>query len=410
MNEAVKDGSLPHSAMKALDAALGRNDETLLRISTELFENPELSGAESLASTLLSEVLQERGFDVDIAIPDLPTAFVAKFSIGKGGGPRIGFFCEYDALPELGHACGHNLIAAASLVAGISVADSLVAESGEVWVIGSPAEETFGGKIGLLRSGQLDGLDAAMMFHPGQKTRVCSLRSVGTEPLEVTFYKEKIPGSGRCIPASPVLAITALFQSIPSVASLFQERVLFPGVIIEGGSRPNVIPKKTVARFSLRAGSRKVLRQLMSEFQRCVRASAQISGCSYSIRQHEPGYKPIIVNQTIGHICEEYLIQENMPPCAEPPESPGAYDIGNVSRILPVIHPIISKGFENVSPHTQEFAEVAGSEVGLDCARLAAKILARTALRLLLCPEELEASKRELDRQGDRGRTQSPFS
>lgn len=389
MNGVPEQSFAPHPLEMRLKEELERLGPTLRSVSRELFEHPELSGEETSACSLLTELLSQSGFDVDADIAGLPTAFLAKRPFGTGGPPRIGFFCEYDALPGLGHACGHNLIASASLVAGLAVAKSLDAERGEVWVIGSPAEETFGGKVVLLRAGRLKGLDAAMMFHPGPETRVRSLISVATEPTEIVFHSEQVSGITDGGPSNPVLAVASLFQSISTVARRFGDDVSFPGVITEGGARPNVIPARSVARFSFRARSRVLLRRFMSEVSRCVRGAARASRCSYSMRRYEAGYEPILVNETMGRICEEYLKGEGLTPVTTPTLKPGAYDIGEVSREVLVIHPIISRGFEQISTHTNEFRVRAGSEEGIECAAIAAKVLALTALRLFTSHELL---------------------
>ena len=310
MSGAPEQVSAPRPPEMRLKEELERLDPTLRRVGQELFERPELSGQETRACSLLTGLLSQNGFDVDADIPNLPTAFLARRTFGDGGSPRIGFFCEYDALPELGHACGHNLIASASLVAGLALAKSVDADNGEVWVIGSPAEETSGGKISLLRAGRLEGLDAAMMFHPGPETRVRSVASAATEPTEIVFYAEQIPGLTYETQPNPVLAIVNLFQSVSAAASRFPDDVRSPGVIIEAGERPNVIPARAVARFSFRAKSRVLLRRFMNEVIICVRGAARASGCSFSIRRFEAGYEPIVVNETIGRICEGYLKEE----------------------------------------------------------------------------------------------------
>lgn len=395
MSVAGKPPSDSRLAASRLTDSLESLAPTLRRVSRKLFEDPELSGEESRACSLLMGLLSEGGFKVERNVANLATAFLARYSFGQGGHPQIGLFCEYDALPELGHACGHNLIASASLVAGLALAKSLNAPRGEVWVIGSPAEETFGGKVSLLRSGHLAGLDAAMMFHPGPETRVCSLRSVATAPTEIVFYPERIPGIAQDPGPNPVLAVAGLFQAIPSAVSGLSG-ISFPGVILEGGKRPNLIPTRTVARFSFRAKTQPLLRRLMHEVLRCVRDAAHVSGCSFSMRRYEAGYEPLLVNQTIGKVCERYLRDEGLAALSAPPEAPGAYDIGNVSRFIPVIHPVISKGFEGVLSHTEEFAARAGSKKGIQCAATAAKVLALTALELSTRPQLLAAAKNEL--------------
>jgi len=382
-------------ATSRLTDSLSSLAPTLRKVSRKLFEDPELSGEESRACSLLMGLLSESGFKVETNVANLATAFLARYSFGEGGHPKIGLFCEYDALPELGHACGHNLIASASLVAGLALAKSLNTPRGEVWVIGSPAEETFGGKVSLLRSGHLAGLDAAMMFHPGPETRVCSLRSVATAPTEIVFYPERIPGIAQEARPNPVLAVTSLFHAIPSAVSGLSG-VSFPGVILEGGRRPNLTPKRTVARFSFRARTKPLLRRLIHEVLRCVREASRGSGCSFSMRRYEAGYEPLLVNQTIGKVCERYLQDEGLVALSAPPEAPGAYDIGNVSRCIPVIHPVISRGFEGVLSHTEEFAARAGSKKGIQCAATAAKVLALTAYELSTRPQLLAAAKNEL--------------
>ena len=176
--------------------------DSIVNVSEQIHSEPELGHQEYKASKLLVEELKKHGFETKLGVAGMETAFIARR--GKGT-PVIGVLSEYDALPGIGHACGHNLIASASLVAGLAVARSLDAERGEVWVIGSPAEETFGGKIVLLRSGRLKGLDAAMMFHPGPETRVCSVASVATEPTEIVFHSEQVPGSRTPIRRTPFL-------------------------------------------------------------------------------------------------------------------------------------------------------------------------------------------------------------
>jgi len=383
---------------KRLIEELDKLQGTLQLVSSELFEHPELSGEEKRAASLLSDVLRRHGFQIEQSVGGLPTAFIAKCRLGTAdSGPNVGLFCEYDALPGIGHACGHNLIAAASTVASIALCRALGGVlDGHVWVIGSPAEETFGGKITLLAANALDTLDAAMMFHPGPQTRVRSLTSMATEPTEIRFYQEDIPGKEHIAPPNPVHAMTTLFSALSMMAQRLDNRFHFSGVIVEAGERPNVIPRRSIGRFSFRAKDRPTLRILLKEVLQCVRGAARLAGCSFSICRYEPAFEPILVNQTIGKICERYLEQEGLKPNPSPPSTPGAYDIGNVSRRIPVIHPIISRGFDQINTHTDLFAKQAGSQEGLKCAKLGAKVLALTALSLFLDPNLVKTAQEEL--------------
>ncbi|MBN1593386.1 MAG: hypothetical protein JW941_09110, partial [Candidatus Coatesbacteria bacterium] len=200
----------------------------------------------------------------------------------------------------------------------------------------------------------------------------------------------KIGGLSYEMPPNPVMATVELFRAISTATREFPAEVRAPGVIIEAGERPNVIPPRAICRFSFRARTRSQLRQFMNSTADCVRIAARTTGCSFSMRRFEAGYEPIEVNEKMALVCEDYLSREGLSITQEPSMSFGAYDIGSLSRSIPVIHPIISRGFENLEAHTEAFRDAAGSLEGIECARIAARVLALTGLRVLLEPDLLK--------------------
>ncbi|MGH9786505.1 MAG: amidohydrolase, partial [Terriglobia bacterium] len=235
-----------------LERALEEVAPSLSALSRDLHEHPELSLQEHRSSALLQSLLREAGFQVTGGVAGLPTSFVAVRQ-GVSAGARIAFLAEYDALPGIGHACGHNLIAAASIGAGLSLARLADQLPGEVIVLGTPAEETVGGKCIMVREGVFDGIDAALMVHPGSEWRV-EVDSLACISLEVTFLGKE--AHAVAWPEKGINALDALIQLFVGIEMLRKRLgrdVRMPGVILEGGQRPNIVPSRAVGHFTLRA-------------------------------------------------------------------------------------------------------------------------------------------------------------
>ncbi|MFC2076873.1 M20 family metallopeptidase [candidate division KSB1 bacterium] len=364
---------------------LTANRRNIYGLAEEIHKNPELSGREHGACERLSRELESGGFEVTRGVEGLPTAFLAELPNPKSGsGPSIAFLAEYDALPEMGHACGHNLIGTASVYAGLALAGLADRPAGRVIVIGTPAEETSGAKIDMLAKGVFDRVDFALMFHPASVTCV-NVRSFANMPFEVTFR-----GRSSHAAASPERGINALDAMISLFVNLglarkhLPDQVRIPGIITHGGVRPNIVPDKTVGRFSLRANDLPRLEQVIEVFRRCVRSSAGAHGARFRIRQYESSYREMRSNGPLAESFAANLERVGIEVDVAENDRRGSIDMGSVSQKIPAIHPTLRLGDGSVSTHTAKFAELTGSQDGFETARLAAATLAMTGLDLLL--------------------------
>jgi amidohydrolase len=324
----------------------------------------------------------------------LDTAFRATYS--DGDNPKLAILAEYDALIGLGHACGHNLIAATAIGAGIALASLKPKIHGQIQVIGTPAEEGGGGKILLANAGIFKDIDAAMMFHPASKNMV--LRpSLASSKLKLEFY-----GKASHAAASPEEGINALdaliltFNNINAIRPTLGQKDRIAGVITNGGEVANIIPAYSAADFSIRSLSAKRRDVLIEKVIACAQAGAQAVGCQlkFSILL---GYKDIIPNHILADLFKsnlESLGRIVVDP--EPDERMGSTDMGDVSHLVPSIHPYLAIAPENIAGHTLEFKEYCLSEAGKAGMLDAAKAMAMTAIDLLTNPVLVLKAKNEL--------------
>lgn len=359
--------------------------ELLVDISHQIWEQPELAFEERHAHDLLCRTLSEVGLEAQPHAYDLETAFQA--SAGTEG-PEIAVICEYDALPGIGHACGHNVIAAAGLGAGLAAA-SLAAElGGRVRILGTPAEEGGGGKVFMLRKGAFEGLDAAMMVHPADH----NLPTLTT--LAVHCLKVHYTGVASHAAAAPHLGRNALDAAVlgyMNVAALRQhirsdERV--HGVFLNAGEAPNIVPRAASAHWFVRAATTQQLEELKARVVDCLAAGALAAGCVMDIEWLDPAYSEMSDNDLL---LSRY--QKNAEPLGRPFADPevvgyvmGSTDMGNVSQVLPTIHPLIAVAPEGVSIHTPEFAAFARNEAGDRAVIDGATALAATIIDCWLDP------------------------
>ena len=337
--------------------------DLLIDISHQIWEQPELAFEERRAHDLLCRTLSEVGLETEPHAYGLETAFQA--SAGTEG-PEIAVICEYDALPGIGHACGHNVIAAAGLGAGLAAASMAAELGGRVRILGTPAEEGGGGKVFMLREGAFEGLDAAMMIHPADH----NLPTLTT--LAVHCLKVHYTGVASHAAAAPHLGRNALDAAVlgyMNVAALRQhirsdERV--HGVFLNAGEAPNIVPMAASAHWFVRAATTQQLEELKARVVDCLAAGALAAGCVMDIEWLDPAYSEMSDND---RLLSRY--QENAELLGRPFADPevvgyvmGSTDMGNVSQVLPTIHPLIAVAPEGVSIHTPEFAAFACSDAG----------------------------------------------
>lgn len=337
-------------------ATLENSEETLREISRWMYENPEVAYQERESSARLVSFLSGAGFEVEYPAYGLETAFAARL----GSGDRHVAICaEYDALPGVGHACGHNIIATAALGAGVALAP-LVDQLGiRLTVLGTPAEEKFGGKIDLIEAGAFEGVDAAMMVHPSTAD-VVDPRVIAVAHLDIHYRGKAAHASA--FPQQGINALDAAVQAYVNISTLRQH--IYPtdklhGIIAEGGDAPNVIPEYTRSSWYVRAEDRSRLDDLLPRVLACFEAAATATGCELEVEH-------------VGHIYDELLSSPIMTESFArnsatlgrtmlrgsdlPASQTGSTDMGNVSRIVPSIHPMLSINCLPIVNHQKEFA------------------------------------------------------
>jgi amidohydrolase len=386
---------MPVDYKKFISATIDQQTETLWGISTELFNNPELAFREFHACTLLTEFLRKSGFSLESGIGGLNTAFRA--TLANDSHPAIAILAEYDALTGLGHACGHNLIAAAAVGAGMALAAFNPKLPGSIQVIGTPAEEGGGGKILLANAGVFRDVDAAMMFHPASKNMVLRT-SLASSKMKIEFYGE--PSHAAAAPEEGINALDALiltFNNIHALRPTFKPKDVVAGIIKNGGEAANIIPAYTSADFSIRSLTTMRRDDLIDKVKACAQAGAQAVGCQVTCTV-TPGYREMIPNHVLAGSFKANLetlgfIVEN----PDPLERMGSTDMGDVSHLIPAIHPYLAIAPENIAGHTLEFKEYVVSDAGKRAMLVAAKALAMTAVDLLMNPNLLVEAREELD-------------
>lgn len=363
-------------------------------VSTYIGENPELGHEEFKACEALTTLLKKHGFDVTIGTSGLATAFEAVFDSGKEG-PSIGYMAEYDALPGLGHACGHNLIGTTSVVAGIALSKVVGEVGGKVYVYGTPAEETRGGKVTMAEQHVFDHLDAAMMVHPYAHYEK-SGHSLAIDAIQFEFFGK--PAHAAASPHEGINALDAVIQTFNSINALRQHvtsDVRIHGIIPHGGDAANIVPEYAVGQFYVRAASRKYLNELVKKVKACAEGAALQTGATLKISNYELSYDEMTTNQALSEQFTENLIALGVDPNEiEERGEGGSIDMGNVSQVAPAIHPYI-KICDAWACHTPQFRDAAMSDEGREGMLLGAKALATTGYDLLTNQELLAQVKAE---------------
>lgn len=356
-------------------------------------EHPELGYQEFFAVEVLTQLLNSHGFEVERSVAGLETAFIARYK-GNKPGPRIAFLAEYDALPGVGHGCGHNLIGAASVGAAIILSKSLELP-GELLVIGSPAEETSGGKVTLVKHGVFKDVDAALMFHPGSQN-VPEISTLALDALEFIFLGK--PAHAVAAAQYGVNALDALinfFNGINALKKQIPEDARVNGIITEGGTAPNIVPERAVARFYLRASKRKDLDELRDQVIRCAKGAAAMVSAQVTWSAFEFSYDEMRTNRVLAEAFAENLRELGVRHISVPQKAMGSVDMGNVSRVVPSIHPYLALGHGTDIPHTRDFADACLSQAGERLLLLAIRVLAFTGWDILTDAKLLHRVKRE---------------
>lgn len=378
--------------------AVDRLSSKLIATSRFLHLHPELAYEERESSRYLTSLLKAHDFEVIEGVGGLPTAFVAKAGVDHPSA-TIAFLAEYDALPSLGHACGHNLIATSSIGAALALRPSLSALGGRVLVVGCPAEEKGGGKIALVKAGLFANVSAALLVHPSNRTEIFK-DALAMLALRVEFF-----GKASHAAAAPHLGINALdavvltFTNLNALRQQLRQDARVHGIITDGGRAPNIIPDYAAARFCIRALDLEYLHDLQRRVVACFESAAQATGTTVAIHEEGEKYHPMKCNRALGALFRANLeaLGERVEQTPEDQDL-GSTDVGNVSQVVPTIHPTIAlTDRSEVVCHSAAFAEAAGGAAGDRAMLTASKALAMTAVDLFSCPEALQTIHQEFD-------------
>ena len=370
--------------------------DQLWDLAMRIYENPELGFEEHKAAGWLAESLEQGGFRVERGVGTLPTAFRAVHPAEQEG-LSVAILAEYDALPELGHACGHNLIATIAVGAALGLAPFKADLPGRLIVLGTPAEEGGGGKVILIKEGLFDDLDAAMMVHPASYTTV-ERGSLAVTEVEISFSGRAANAAAR--PEAGINALDAVIQTFNGLNALRQhicDGARIHGIITHGGTRPNIIPEYAAAQFYVRAAENAYRNELLEKLRHCAEGAALATGAKLTFRRVGHTYKTMQSNHAIAQSFGRHLEALGYP-LETPPTGMGSTDMGDVSWEIPAIHPYIKIAKAGTAGHSREFAEASRSGRGRDAMLAAAKAVAATCLDLWCDAQLYLEAKEEFER------------
>ena len=329
--------------------------EELARISDYIHDHPELGNQEHQAVAILTGFLKEHGFSVKVPVAGIPTAFEAIYDSHKPG-PAIAFLAEYDALPEIGHGCGHNMIGTMSCGAGVILSKVLDQTGGRIHIFGTPAEETDGAKVAMAQQGLFDGMAAAMMVHPSGYT-TASGTSLAMEALQFDYYGQTSHAASS--PEKGINALNAviqLFNGIDAMRQHVQSDTRIHGIISKGGVAANIVPDEAQARFYIRAATKEYLAVVKEKVLKIAEGAALMTGATLSISNYELSYDDLKTDAELSNLFNENLKLLGIPNILPPAKSTGSVDMGNVSNIVPAIHPYIGIADAPLNGHSTELA------------------------------------------------------
>lgn len=372
-------------------------EKDLINLSDEIFENPELGNEEFKACALHTELLRKNGFEIEEKYLDVETGFKAEYK-GAKPGPTIAYLAEYDALPGIGHGCGHNMLGTVSTGAGIVLKNIIDEIGGKVIVFGTPAEETSGAKVTYADKGAFDDIDVALMAHPNSE--YCkSGKSLALEPIQFTYY-----GQTAHAASAPDKGINALdaaintFNNINALREHIRSDARVHGVIKEGGKAANIVPDYVVAQFYARATTKTYLKELVEKVKNCAKGASLAAGTKLEITKYEYSYDNMVTNKHLSKVFCEKLKSLGCNDMNEARESFGSLDAGNVSQICPTIHPYFDiTNDTNVIGHTVEMANATKTEYAYEQMKLTIGALALTGIEVIQNKELLEEIKKEFE-------------
>lgn len=352
----------------------------LTAIAFDLYLHPEVGGHEKKTTAVLQNYLREKGFDVEDNYYEYPYAFKAVYDSRKPGA-CIGFFAEFDALPEIGHGCGHNLICTSAIGAACGLKAVIDDVGGKIIIFGTPDEEYVGGKAVLTPKGAFDEADVCMMIHPGSET-FSGGASLALEGLQIEFYGKNAHAANAPEEGINALDAANLFYQMVNLEKQYYPGSNLYGIMRETGVKSNIIPDLATLQFSVRAWTQSTFLELKDMINRCAQAAALATRCQYKVFTFEIAYESLRSNQTMTELFDRNILAYGEP-SIEHKDFPGSTDMGNVSQHLPSIQPSVGiEGCHDVL-HTKGFAEATITQGGNVCIARSAKAMAATGLDIL---------------------------
>ncbi|MBY8999638.1 MAG: M20 family metallopeptidase [Candidatus Heimdallarchaeota archaeon] len=378
---------------------IDENRGLFFSVSKEIWENPEVGFEEFKASELLAKIIQEAQFDTELGVASLDTAIYALHPDQKEG-PTVAILAEYDALPEIGHGCGHNLIAAAALGASLALGSIKKELPGKLVFMGTPAEEGGGGKIFMINAGLFKDVDAAMMFHPSATKNYVGRGGLAVKEIKIEFFGKTAHASSE--PEKGINALDAIIQIFNGINALRQHitsDARIHGVITNGGVKPNIVPGYASAEFYVRAQDDNYCEELVNKVENIAKGAALSTGARLEFERVGHAYMSRNVNKVLGA-----AFTKNMNAIGEKTHTVehgkglGSSDIGNVSHVVPTIHPYIGISKDEINGHSTDFAKAASSEYGNEQMLKITKALAMTAIDVFTTPELVKEMKEDFEK------------
>ena len=396
---------MPHDDLQELKRlaceAIDRRAATLIETADWIWAHPEIGHQEVEAARRLTGLLEGAGIPVEMGTAGMATAFKAELPGGqRTARPRVAILAEYDALPGLGHGCGHNLIGTSAIGAALALKEVMPRLDGSIWVLGTPAEESAapnsGGKVHMVNAGIFADVDAAIMFHPATETAVTLDRSLAARGFEFYFHGRAAHAAGA--PEEGVNALDAvvlLYNAISMLRQQVRSDVRIHGIILSGGAAANIIPDYAAIRYRTRADDSDYLAEIVERVVACAEGAAKATGCRLEWKEYMPGYENTMPNPVLMDLMAANLQRLGLNVNTNRRRGGrGSTDFGNVSRRVPGIEARIAITEQpDVPGHSVEFREAAGSDRGRQAMLHAAKGLAMTAIDLLAEPATLDRAK-----------------
>src|SRR5437868_1025024 len=394
-------------------AAIDRRAVELIETADWIHSHPEIGHQEVEASKRLAGMLRQDGIPVEMGTAGMATAFKAELGGQNGARPCVAILAEYDALPGLGHGCGHNLIGTSAIGAGLALKEVAPELAGSIWVLGTPAEESAapnsGGKAHMVNAGIFDQVDAAIMFHPGTENAVTLDRSLAARGFEFYFHGKAADSAGAPEEGLQALdAVVLLYNAISMLRQQVRSDVRIHRIILSGGAAANIIPDYAAIRYRTRADDSEYLAEVVERVVACAEGAARATGCRLEWKEYMPGYENTMPNRVLLELMTNNLRTLGISVSNERRKSGrGSTDFGNVSGRVPGSEARIAITEVLETPgHSIQFREAAGSEMGRQAMLVAAKGLAMTAVDLLTTPDHLKRAKAVFD-EDLRGKTRN---